>query len=79
MSKGFEKFVMDVQGNFSVVADFTQSPIEVMRKYGLTEEEIDAVMNKDVNILAMLTGSESMVSGILSGAHTPTCPTGSIN
>lgn len=73
MSSRFEKFANDMQDDLTIVADFVANPKEVMYKYGLSDDEISAVMNRDSSAITILTGNDAMTQGVLSGAHTPTC------
>lgn len=73
MSIRFEKFANDMQEDLSMVADFVANPKGVMNQYGLSDDEISAVMNRDSSAITILTGNDAMTQGVLSGAHTPTC------
>ena len=51
-------------------------PESALEEYqGLTAEERQAIIDRDSSALQRAGLSESSSSGVLSGAHTPTCPT----
>ena len=73
MSVGFKHLVSAMQGDFSLVANFLENPMQVVSQYNLSAEEKKAMLSRDFDMLAALCGSQQMAAGVLSGAHTPTC------
>lgn len=78
MSTGFKDLVKALQGDFTLIAEFLNSPEKVLYNYELTTTERQALLSRDSDALAALCGSQQLAAGVLSGAHTPSCqgPTG---
>jgi hypothetical protein len=73
MSAGFKELVSNLQGNFTLIAEFLSNPEMVISGYSLTDVESKALLSRDADALAALCGSQQLAQGVLSGAHTPTC------
>ena len=78
MSAGFDDLIIELQGNFTLIAEFLSNPETVISDYNLTDAESKALLSRDADVLAALCGSQQLAQGVLSGAHTPGChgPTG---
>lgn len=53
--------------------DFLENPSDVISNYDLLDGERNAILSRDFDRLASLCGSQQMVTGVLSGAHTSLC------
>lgn len=73
MSNELTALVNDLQGNMEVIGEFLSDPISVLRKYNVQEKEQEIVLSRDVEQLSALLISQSLVIGMLSGAHTQQC------
>ena len=73
MSTGFRQLVSELQGDFTLVAQYLQNPKGVVSRYNLTSCESSALLSRNFDSLAALCGSQQLAAGVLSGAHTPTC------
>ena len=78
MSADSKKLIYDLQCDFTLVAEYLSNPENTLLNYDLTQQEEEALLSRDPDILAELCGSQQLAAGALSGAHTPSChgPTG---
>ncbi|GGI68150.1 hypothetical protein [Shewanella gelidii] len=57
MSK-LKDFMVDLASDAKLTEAYRQNPIDTMKSYGLTDDEIKAVMSNDQDALKKITGED---------------------
>ena len=73
MSVGFKNLMSGLQSNFEALVEFMDNPESYISRYKISDAERMALLSRDADKLAELTGSAQLAVGALSSSHTPTC------
>lgn len=65
----FNVLIHDLQSNVSVISDFLADPKKVIGQYNLTNDQVSALLSRDITALDNLGIEKSIAVGALSGAH----------
>lgn len=73
MTLALTNLITDLQGNMEVTGAYLEDPITIIKKYGISEEEKELMLSKDIAGLNSIGLHKKSIYVALSGAHSQTC------
>lgn len=73
MTLALTNLITDLQGNMEVIGAYLEDPITIIKKYGISEEEKELMLSKDIAGLNSIGLQKKSIYVALSSAHSQTC------